>query len=1062
MFEAAGSSCDHIGLEHRVLKWWQQVGAFDKLRQQNAAGEPWSFLDGPITANNPMGVHHAWGRTLKDCYQRYHAMLGRQLRYQNGFDCQGLWVEVEVEKEMGYQTKADILQAGLEDFINRCKERVRKYSRVQTEQSIRLGYWMDWSDSYYTMSDENNYTIWAFLKKCHQRGLVYKGLDAMPWCPRCETGISEQERREGYRAVEDTAVFLRLPLRGRPNEYLLVWTTTPWTLPANVAAAVHPQQVYVKARQGEAAYWLAESLAGVLKEKGSFTIEQKVAGGRMIGWEYDGPFDELEAVRGTFAGAGYLHRVIGWEEVSAADGTGIVHIAPGCGKEDFDLGQAEKLPVLMPIDESGVYHGGYGFLTGRPAGQVAEQVLANLREKGLYYKKETYRHDYPHCWRCGTPLLFRAVDEWYINMSWRAEIMEVVSHIRWIPEWGREQELNWLENMHDWMISKKRFWGLALPIFECACGWFDVIGGYEELQKRAAAGWDAFEGHSPHRPWVDAVRIKCQKCGKMAARIPDVGNPWLDAGIVPYSTVRYNADRDYWKRWVPADLVLECFPGQFRNWFYALLAMSTMMEGIAPFKTLLGHALVRDEQGQEMHKSAGNAIWFDDAAEKMGADVMRWIFCGHNPTNNLNFGYHVGDQVRRRVFGTWWNVYAFFVNYARLDGFDPARPPAPYEQRQDIDRWVLSKLQVLTRTANQALADYDVAALVQAADDFIERLSNWYVRRNRRRFWRPKNESDQDKLAAYQTLYRVLVDLCKLLAPVTPFICEEMYQNLVRSHDKNAPESVHHCAYPQFDAAILSEELVREMDQVVDVVSAVLSLRESKQIRVRQPLSALEALAHDDSTINVLNKYEEVIRGELNIKKPLKIGHITTPREVDYKIILNMKNIGPEFGPEAKNIKARVDSLSAAERIEMGKAYFSVRSYSLKSGEKTWELQPRTHFSASENLPANILHGTAPGVELYLDTKITPELFREGLARDIVRHIQRLRKDIGLEIQNHIRVTWQTDGSDLRAAIAEHQEYIRRETLSDEMAPAASLDGDNVREIALDAGKIRVQIVKTT
>jgi len=1049
MFEQVDSSCNHIELEHRILKWWAQSEAFAKLRKKNAGNERWSFLDGPITANNPMGVHHAWGRTLKDCYQRYHAMLGHELRYQNGFDCQGLWVEVEVEKEMGYETKADIEKAGLEDFINRCKARVEKYSQVQAQQSIRLGYWMDWDNSYYTMSDENNYTIWSFLKKCHERNLIYKGLDSMPWCPRCETGISEQERREGYKNIEDTAVFVRFRLKGRPNEYLLVWTTTPWTLAANVACAVNPKLQYAQVRQDDSTYYLAESLATVMKEKGPYNIEGTFAGEKMIGWEYQGPFDELEIVSQTFAEANYAHRVIAWEEVSATDGVGIVHIAPGCGKEDFDLSKLENLPVLMPIDESGIYTDGYGFLTGRGAQEVADDVLMSLREKDLYYKKEKYRHDYPHCWRCGTPLLFRAVDEWYINMSWRNEIMEIVKDedVTWIPEWGRDQELNWLENMHDWMISKKRFWGLALPIFECECGWFDVIGSREELQERAVEGWEQFDGHTPHRPWVDAVRIKCEKCGKAAKRIPDVGNPWLDAGIVPYSTVKYGTDWEYWSKWIPADLVLECFPGQFRNWFYALLSMSTMMEGMPPFKTLLGHALVRDEEGKEMHKSTGNAIWFDDAAEKMGVDIMRWIYCGHNPTNNLNFGYHVGEQVKRRVFSTWWNVYSFFVNYARLDGFDPKRELVPYDQLQDIDRWLLSKLQVLIRTGREALADFDVARLVQCADDFIERLSNWYVRRNRRRYWRPKNESDTDKLAAYQTLYRVLVDLCKILAPVVPFVTEEMYQNLVRSHDADAPESVHHCEYPEFDETIYNEQLAVEMDLVADVVSRVLSIRERKQIRVRQPLSRLIIEPIDENTEKAVLRFQDHIKDELNIKKIEIEKDVSKYKKC--KIKPNHKLLGStEY---AKDMKIISSLLAQESALDIANCVKDGRNILLNGEGHIFELQPE-QVVVEELEVENMEFATEPFFSLALDTKITDELRDEGLARDMVRHIQQTRKDIGLEIQDHITFPWHSDSQIICDAFAKYQDYICRETLSDACSKVETPPQDNARAVKIGGG----------
>ncbi len=1051
MFKQVDSTCKHIELEHEVLEFWDETQAFDKLRQLNAGKEPWSFLDGPITANNPMGVHHAWGRTLKDCYQRYHAMLGRELRYQNGFDCQGLWVEVEVEKEMGFATKADIEKHGLEDFTNRCKARVAKYSKVQTEQSVRLGYWMDWDNSYFTISEENNYTIWSFLKKCHSRGLVYKGLDAMPWCPRCETGISEQERREGYKTVEDTAVFVRFPLKGRDKEYLLVWTTTPWTLAANVAAAVNPELTYVKAEQNGEFYYLAETLTDVLKEKGKFSVAEKVKGADMVGWEYEGPFDEMDIVKEVFGEAGYAHRVIPWEEVSDSSGVGIVHIAPGCGKEDFDLGKELKIPMLMPIDDSGVYVEGYGFLAGKQVLEVAELVIENLREKGLYYKKERFSHEYPHCWRCKTPLVFRSVDEWYINMSWREEIKKVVGAIRWIPEWGHDQEMNWLENMHDWMISKKRFWGLALPIFECECGWFDVIGSREELQERTIEGWDEFDGNTPHRPWVDAIRIQCEKCGRSVKRIGDVGNPWLDAGIVPYSTVKYNTDREYWKKWMPADLVLECFPGQFRNWFYALLSMSTMMEGIAPFKTLLGHALVRDEHGDEMHKSTGNAIWFDEAVEKMGADVMRWLYCGQHTTNNLNFGYTPGRQVNRRVFGTWWNVYSFFVNYARLDGFDPTRESVPYDQLQDIDRWLLSKLQVLVRTANQSISNFNVMVAIQCAEDFIERLSNWYVRRNRRRYWRPKSDSDIDKLAAYQTLYKVLVDLTKVLAPITPFITERMYQNLVRSIDENAPESVHHCEYPQFDEALYDEKLAGEMDTVADIVNRVLSVRETRQIRVRQPLQKLIAVAEGEGAES-LRKFDSHILDELNIKQLEFVESLDD--YVSYSVKPNQKNLGPKYGKDLKVVRELIGALDPKETVARINANESIV---LESDGNSWELAPED-FLVTSDCAENLVVNDSASPALVVDIEITDELLREGMARDIVRHIQQQRKDSGLEIQNYIKVDYCSSDETVLAALQEHKDYICSETLCDEIVKSEGLAG---QEVKIGNAKLTIKVEKT-
>jgi len=1046
MFKPVEKQFDLIAFEHEILAFWEETRAFDKLREKNRGKPRWSFLDGPITANNPMGVHHAWGRTLKDCYQRFHAMKGRELRYQNGFDCQGLWVEVEVEKELGFKSKRDIEAYGLERFIEACKERVRKYSTIQTQQSIRLGYWMDWNNSYYTMSDENNYTIWSFLKKCHRRGLIYKGLDAMPWCPRCGTGISEQERREGYKRIADVAVFVKLPLRGRPGEHLLVWTTTPWTLAANVACAVHPELPYVKVEQRGEFYYLLRERQHVLKERGPYRVVEELPGSRLLGLEYEGPFDDLPEP----AGVANVHRVIPWKEISAEEGTGIVHIAPGCGKEDFDLSKELDLPVLAPIDDAGVYLDGYGFLTGRRAGEVAESVIDALKERGCYYKRERYEHDYPHCWRCAEPLLFRAVDEWYVSMTWREEIMDIVQRIRWIPAYGKDLELDWLANMGDWMISKKRYWGLALPIFECDCGWFDVIGGREELKERAVEGWDAFDGHSPHRPWIDAVKIRCEKCGRPVARIPDVGNPWLDAGIVPYSTVRYNADRDYWRKWIPADLVLECFPGQFRNWFYALLAMSTMMENIPPFKTLLGHALVRDEHGKEMHKSEGNAIWFDDAAERMGVEAMRWIYCRQNPVNNLNFGYTIADQVKRRVFNTWWNVYAFFVNYARTDDFDPtAAEPVPYRERQDLDRWILSRLQELIRTGDERLADYDAPALVRAAEAFLDALSTWYVRRSRRRFWRPTDPNDRDKLAAYQTLHEVLVDFCKVMAPIVPMLTEKFYQKLVREADPSAPESVHHCDYPEFNPALHDERLTREMDAAMRIVSNALSIREKRRLRVRQPLSEMTIVPADEFQAAAAERFRDHILDELNIKK-LAVTKDAAGL-VRFEIKPNFKLLGPRFGAR---VRAVVQALASHDPVEVAGKVGNGKAVVLSVEGESVELLPE-EILVTQHAPDHLAVAEDHGLIVALNVEVTPELEREGLARDIVRHIQQIRKEMDLELTDRIGVAYATGDDTLRRMLAEHRQYICAETLAETLDEDATAEG---KEIRLGGATIRLRV----
>ncbi len=857
-FKPVSPQPNHREIEPRILRFWEEGRHFYRLIEKNQGNEKFRFLDGPITANGPMGVHHAWGRTYKDLFQRYKAMLGFDQRFQNGFDCQGLWVEVEVEKELGFKSKKDIEKFGIARFVEKCKERVMRFSRIQTRQSILIGQWMDWENSYYTMSEENNYSIWFFLKKCHERGLIYEGTDVMPWCARCGTAISDMEiATEGYRELTHPSVFLRFPVIGKEREYLLVWTTTPWTLTSNTAAAVHPELVYVRAKKDGDVYILAKELLRVLGA-GAEVIEEFL-GSRLAGLRYQGPFDELAPQ------AGVEHRVVLWKDVSASEGTGIVHIAPGCGKEDFLLGKEEGLAVIAPLNDDGTFKPEFGWLAEKYALDVTRVIFDDLEKKGLLYRVEDYTHRYPVCWRCGEELVFRLVDEWFIAMDpLREEIMASAQQVRWIPEFGLERELDWLRNMGDWCISKKRYWGLALPIFRCGCGWFDVVGSKEELQKRAVEGWERFEGHSPHRPWVDEVKIACERCGNTVPRIKDVGNPWLDAGIVPFSTTYYLTNRDYWRAWFPFDFITESFPGQFRNWFYAILAMSTVLEKCAPFRTVLGYATMKAEDGREMHKSWGNAIEVEEAVDKMGADTMRWVFARHNPTQNLLFGFKVGEEVKRKIL-TFWNVYSFFITYANIDGVNPVALKVKKEDLNRLDRWILSRLNSLVKLARERLDDYDAASVALAVETFVDDLSTWYVRRSRRRFW--KSDNDQDKAGAYWTLWTALVTTVKLLAPFMPFISEEMYQNLVRSCDPDAPDSVHLCFYPEPDLEFIDEKLENEMKVVRGLVSLGHAAREKARIKVRQPLARMFVRLKPPLEQAVLEPYLDVIKDELNLRE---------------------------------------------------------------------------------------------------------------------------------------------------------------------------------------------------
>ncbi|MCO6436166.1 MAG: isoleucine--tRNA ligase [Phycisphaerae bacterium] len=1044
-FDKVDPKVDFPAQERDILAFWQETRAFDKLRELNRGKPRWSFLDGPITANNPMGVHHAWGRTYKDIYNRYHASLGRELRYQNGFDCQGLWVEVEVEKEHGFASKKDIETYGIDRFVEECKARARKFAGIQTQQSIRLGYWMDWDNSYYTMSDGNNYAIWAFLKKCHEKGLIYKGVDVMPWCPRCGTGLSQMEMNEGYREVPHTSVFIRFPIHDRPGEYLLVWTTTPWTLTSNVAAAVHPEMTYVKVKQGDATYYIGKgnfenarahpvekvaknvpalhALQAMFKSRGPFEVVGELQGQSLVGLTYTGPFDMLDGAAEAIPG----HRVIPWDMVTASEGTGIVHIAPGCGSEDYHLGRELGLPQVAPLFEDGTFRPEFGFLAGKRFDRVADEIVEDLKKREVLFAKEQYYHRYPHCWRCKDELVYRLVDEWFINMNWREQIMRSARQAKWIPEWGVEREIDWLRNMGDWMISKKRYWGLALPIWECHnCGRFEVIGGREELKARAVSGWESFEGNSPHRPWVDAVKIRCAQCGdENVSRIKDVGNPWLDASIVPFSTMGYFEDHDYWKKWFPADFIVESLPGQFRNWFYALLAISTMMEDCSPFRVLKGHGLVMDDEGKPMHKSAGNAIEFNEAADAIGVDVMRWLYASTSPERNVLFGPKHCDEVRREVILPWWNVYAFFCNLARVDDYQPSVHTATDEERSLLDRWILSDLNRLIGVAHQGYAEFDVLKVCNESQRFMEQLSTWYVRRSRRRFY--ADGWPADKRAAYATLYEVLTTFNRVIAPIVPFLGEVIYRNLIANQTEGAAESIHHTPFPQADGGRIDETLSARVAASIRLVSLARSARKDSNLKIRQPLAELIIVPGDDNERQAATMFEEHFLEELNVKK-------VTLRDsaeglVTVSVVPNMKTVGPKFGRHASEAK---DAIAALEGAAAENAVRTSTPICIVLDGNAVPLASED-FTIRKSYGDDWAGASDGATTVLIDRRVTTELRYEGIARDVIRNVQNLRKDSGLDIADRIQLSIVTESPEIRAAIDACGDYIARETLAVEL-----------------------------
>ena len=1054
MYKSLSSKPDFIDLEHRILKYWEETQAFQKLREQIRGNPTWSFLDGPITANNPMGVHHAWGRTYKDIYQRYKAMNGFDQRFQNGYDCQGLWIEVEVEKQLGFKSKLDIETYGIAEFVEKCKDRVRHFSKIITEQSIRLGQWMDWDNSYYTFTETNNYTIWLFLKRCHERGWIYKGADVMPWCPRCATGISQHEIvTEGYQELTHPGVTLLFPLVDRPNEFLLIWTTTPWTLTSNVAAAVGPDLTYVKVRNQDKILYLSKGTISNIT--GEYQILEEFPGKQMVGWKYKGPFDELPAQQqpgGHFSLHGLLnqvtvnsveaHRVIAWEEVGEEEGTGIVHIAPGCGAEDFVLGKEHGLPAIAPLNEFGIFENGFEWLTGKSVGDIAQPIFDDLRRKGILYKVEDYTHRYPVCWRCNSELIFRLVDEWFIKMDdLRHQIIEVAKKIQWIPAYGLDLELDWLSNMRDWMISKKRYYGLALPIYPCSkCGHFEVIGSKEELKARAVEGWDKFEGHSPHKPWVDEVKIACSHCGETVSRIPDVGNPWLDAGIVPYSTMGYTEDRAHWEKWFPADFITECFPGQFRNWFYSLLAMSTVMENREPFKLLLGHALVKDQGGKDMHKSSGNAIWFDEAAEVMGADVMRWIFAEHNPLTNLNFGFDLAKEVVRKLL-TLWNTASFFTTYATLDRWKPGTDQLELDI---MDRWILSRLQTTVSRCREALDTYNVSAAIRELEITIDLLSTWYVRRSRRRFW--KSTNDDDKAAAYQTLYTALTTITRLLAPILPFLTDELHGALVRSIDSTAPISVHLESYPVVDLALKDEALEAVMEDVIAVVSQARSLRNEVGLKVRQPLSELRVVLNPEQRRIAITPLLSQVAQEVNVKNIRVIA--SADDLIRFTAKPNLKVLGPKLGSKMKAVSAAISRLdsNAIKELVAGQSV-QIDDITLTADDLLIQQEPLTGWAVKEE----------SGITCAVNTEITEQLQQEGDAREFVHIIQNLRKEMEFEVSDRIHINVNPSDA-LAPSLHAHKEFICHEILATEFQIESTLK--NPVEISINGKPAAIIITK--
>jgi isoleucyl-tRNA synthetase len=1003
---------DHNALELEILEIWEREGTFGKLRKRNRGGPRFSFIDGPITANNPMGVHHAWGRTLKDVFQRYKALQGFDQRYQNGFDCQGLWVEVEVEKSLGLNSKREIEEYGLAEFAARCRERVAHFSEVITERSKRLGMWMDWDNDYYTFSDTNIEYIWRFLAEVHQRGWLYQGHRSTVWCPRCGTSISQHEVFSGeYKELEHPSLFVRLPLVGREGEALVVWTTTPWTLPANVAAAVNPEAEYILREDGS---WVARAT------NPEATAVRVARGDELVGLEYEGPFDHLPAQDGV------VHRVIPWSDVSLVEGTGIVHIAPGAGAEDFELSRVHELPVLAPLDEAGRMLPGFGF-DGLSTDDVAQPVIDDLEQRGLLLEAGRIVHRYPTCWRCGTPLVFRVVDDWFIAADEiRQPMLDANATVEWTPDFYSKRMDDWLRNMGDWNISRKRYFGLPLPFYPCTCGHVNVIGSRAELEERAVSGLEQLQ--ELHRPWIDEVVIRCEACEEEVRRIPEVGDAWLDAGIVPLSTLGWQSpefvpagngngaatgltgadlpDHAYWEQWFPADWISE-MREQIRLWFYSISFMSITLVGRSPYRRVLTYEKLQDETGREMHRSWGNSIEVNEALDRMGADVMRWQYCAQPPNQNLLFGFGPAHEIKRKLL-TLWNSCKFLVDYANIEGWEPEwsdLAQGPGGDLDPLDHWLVSRTNALVVEATAAYESWLTVNVVRAYESFVDDVSNWYIRRSRRRFW------DGDA-AAQRTLWYALVQGLRVVAPLMPFLTDHLWRRLT-APCAGAPESVHLSGWPEVpepDSALLDE--IRQLRRVVELGRQA---RAAAGVKLRQPLRALVvdgaglARAHADEIAEEL-RVDEVAFGQVDAS--------------ELRVKPNLPVLGPKLGRELGRVRA---ALEADEFEELSGGGFRAAGHELAPEEVLVERRGKEGWSVA----------AADGVTVALDLHLDEGLRLRGRVYDLIHTVNTMRKEAGLELTDRIRLTLPESDEEL----LEHKDWIARETL----AVAVGADGNELR-----------------
>ena len=1006
MYKKVSTDMNFVDREKQIEKFWDDNHIFEKSMEEREGCPDYIFYDGPPTANGKPHIGHVLTRVIKDMIPRYRTMKGSMVPRKAGWDTHGLPVELEVEKLLGLDGKDQIEEYGLEPFIDKCKESVWKYKGMWEDFSGTVGFWADMDDPYVTYHNSFIESEWWALKQIWDKGLLYKGFKIVPYCPRCGTPLSAQEVAQGYKDVKERSAIVRFKVK-EEDAYILAWTTTPWTLPSNLALCVNPKEDYakVKAADGNIYYMacaLLDTVLGRLAEEGkaAYEVLETYKGTDLEGKEYE-PLYQCAADCAQKQNKKAFY-VVCDEYVTLTDGTGVVHIAPAFGEDDANVGRKYDLPFVKKADP---------------------EVLKDLDARGLLYDAPKFEHSYPHCWRCDTPLIYYARESWFIKMTAvKEDLIANNNTINWIPESiGKGRFGDWLENVQDWGISRNRYWGTPLNIWECECGHMHSVGSIEELKEMSDNCPDDIE---LHRPYIDAVTIKCPKCGKEMHRVPEVIDCWFDSGSMPFAQHHYPFEnKELFERQFPADFISEAVD-QTRGWFYSLLAISTLLFNKAPYKNVIVLGHVQDENGQKMSKSKGNAVDPFDALEKYGADAIRWYFYVNSaPWLPNRFHGKAVVEGQRKFMGTLWNTYAFFVLYANIDQFDATKYELEYNKLSVMDKWLLSKMNTMVKTVDTNLGNYRIPEAARALQEFVDDMSNWYVRRSRERFWAKGME--QDKINAYMTLYTALVTVSKAAAPMIPFMTEEIYQNLVRSVDQNAPESIHLCMFPEVNEDQIDTELEQNMEHVLKLVVMGRACRNTSNIKNRQPIGQMFVKAAFD----LPEFYQDIVADELNVKNVKFTDDVRDFTSYSFKP--QLKTVGPKYGKMLGGIKAALDHAdgnSAMDEInETGALKLDVSGQEITLFKEDLLIdtaQIEGYVSENDN-----------GITVVLDTNLTPELLEEGFVREIISKVQTMRKEADFEVMDRIKVTY--NGSEKAEKIfAEHSDEIGGEVLADKVVKA--------------------------